>query len=169
MEKLLKLLSDGHFHSGEEMGEQLGISRAAIWKKLKALEELGLTLDSVRGKGYRLGNGIELLNSEAILAGLNDNLASKVELHTCLTTGSTNDLVKELGEIPSGMTRYCLAEHQSGGRGRRGRQWNSPFGSTISLSALWHNDEGMASLGRLEPGCGTGGCEGAGSSGCQRS
>jgi BirA family biotin operon repressor/biotin-[acetyl-CoA-carboxylase] ligase len=146
MEKLLNLLSDGQFHSGEELGEELGISRAAIWKKLKACEELGLALDSVRGKGYRLGNGIELLDRESIQNQLEGDVLSKVALHTCFSIGSTNDQVRALGLSEPGVTRYCLAEHQTGGRGRRGRAWNSPFASTISLSALWQNGEGTASL-----------------------
>ena len=51
MERALELLADGAFHSGEELGSILSISRAAIWKKLKMLEELGLQVDSVKGKG----------------------------------------------------------------------------------------------------------------------
>ncbi len=146
MQKLLELLSDGQFHSGEELGEKLGISRAAIWKKLKSLEELGLTLDSVRGRGYRFGAGIELLNHSHIMSAIEQDLAGKVDLHTTLTTGSTNDWVRELGPLPADKVRYCLAEHQSGGRGRRGRVWKSPLGSAISLSALWNSAEGTASL-----------------------
>ena len=146
MEKLLNLLADGHFHSGEELGESLGISRAAVWKKLKALEELGLTLDSVRGKGYRLGQGIELLDQAKIESGLDKALLNKIKLHTCFSTGSTNDLVKELGDGQSRNMTFCLAEHQTSGRGRRGRTWVSPFGSTISMSANWRISEGTASL-----------------------
>ncbi|MGI9283724.1 MAG: bifunctional biotin--[acetyl-CoA-carboxylase] ligase/biotin operon repressor BirA [Endozoicomonas sp.] len=146
MDKLLGLLADGQFHSGEELGEHLGVSRAAVWKKLKAVEELGLALDSVRGKGYRLGSGIELLDSEKIQACVDADVRTKTDIHTCFTTESTNDLVRSQRPFPAGVTRFCLAEHQSRGRGRRGRVWNSPFGSTVSLSALWQNGEGTASL-----------------------
>ena len=146
MEKLLERLADGRFHSGEELGEALGISRAAIWKKLKALEELGLSLDSVRGRGYRLGSGIELLNPDTIVAGLERDVRHRVKLHTCLSTVSTNDLVREMGESTPDSICFCLAEHQSGGRGRRGRYWSSPFGSTINLSLRWQIGEGMAFL-----------------------
>lgn len=146
MEKLLSLLADGHFHSGEELGEKLGVSRAAVWKKLKSLEEMGLALDSVRGKGYRLGTGIELLDKQQIEQGLEREVRSKVDLHTCFTTGSTNDLVKEFANNTPGGMAFCLAEHQTSGRGRRGRSWASPFGSTISMSMSWRVDEGTASL-----------------------
>ncbi|WP_354011105.1 bifunctional biotin--[acetyl-CoA-carboxylase] ligase/biotin operon repressor BirA [Endozoicomonas lisbonensis] len=146
MEKLLSLLADGHFHSGEELGEVLGISRAAVWKKLKALEGLGLSLDSVRGKGYRLGQGIELLDQARIEAELDRALSKSIKLHTCFSTSSTNDLVKELSDGQPGNLTFCLAEHQTSGRGRRGRTWVSPFGSTISMSANWRISEGTASL-----------------------
>ena len=144
MEKLLALLSDGEFHSGESLGGMLGMTRAAIWKKLKSLEELGLRVDSVRGKGYRLGAGIELLNKNKIEKYIEDDIRSQVAVHTCLKTGSTNDLVRDIA-VP-GKLNFCLAEYQTSGRGRRGRSWVNPFGSTICLSALWAVGEGTASL-----------------------
>ena len=144
MEKLLTLLSDGEFHSGESLGDTLGMTRAAIWKKLKSLEELGLRVDSVRGKGYRLGSGIELLDKNKIEKYLEEDVRSRVAVHTCLKTPSTNDLVREVA-VP-GKLNFCLAEYQTSGRGRRGRGWVNPFGSTICLSALWKVAEGTASL-----------------------
>ncbi len=146
MQQLLTLLSDGQFHSGEALGEALGITRAAVWKKLKNLEELGLQIDSVRGKGYRLSSGIELLSKEAITYCLEDDVKPQVGVHTCLTTTSTNDLVREYAALSQHKYYFCLAEHQSLGRGRRGRVWSAPFGSNICLSMLWKIGEGMASL-----------------------
>ena len=147
MEKLLSLLADRALHSGEEIGEQLGISRAAVWKKIKGLEEFGLQLDSVRGKGYRLASGVELLNSDTICSALDKAVLDSVSLHTCLVTESTNDLVCALAEQSSdNKMPFCTAEHQTHGRGRRGRVWSTPFGGTICLSALWRLGEGTASL-----------------------
>ena len=146
MEKLLTLLADGEFHSGEELGESLGITRAAVWKKVKILEELGLQLNSVRGKGYRLANGVELLNKERINAALKPDVKQRIGLHTCLTTTSTNDLVREVAQGAGHEQYFCLVEHQSQGRGRRGRIWSNPFGSTICMSALWKIGEGTASI-----------------------
>ena len=77
---------------------------------------------------------------------LEANLTKKVALHTCLTTVSTNDLVREQAASDLSKKHFCLAEHQTGGRGRRGRLWHSPFGSTIALSACWKMGEGTASL-----------------------
>lgn len=146
MEKLLALLADGDFHSGEVLGESLGITRAGVWKQLKALEELGLQIDSVRGKGYRLSAGIELLDKSRIEASLLSDVKERIGLHTCLSTISTNDLVREQALLTRHEQYFCLAEHQSGGRGRRGRSWSNPFGSTICLSALWRVHGGMASI-----------------------
>lgn len=177
MEPLLNLLADGGFHSGEALGNALGVSRAAVWKKMKALEELGLQLDSVRGKGYRLHPGIELLDRQVILDGLEPTVKDQVEVDTCLQTTSTMDRVRELsasrgkklsasrgkkrsasrykqlsaaspqsGHMLSDKKVFCVTEYQSCGRGRRGRNWSNPFGSTICLSLRWPFSEGMASL-----------------------
>ena len=63
---LLNRLSDGQFHSGQSLAHELNISRTAICKRVRALEALGLDIYSVRGKGYRLSQPIELLD-EAII------------------------------------------------------------------------------------------------------
>ena len=65
---LLKMMSDGQFHSGEELGRALGVSRAAVWKTLKRLEDDGYPLQRVRGKGYRVPQGASMLDLSAIQA-----------------------------------------------------------------------------------------------------
>lgn len=146
MEKVLELLSDGSFHSGEELGIATGISRAAVWKKLKILAGLGLQIDSVKGKGYRLHPGVELLDKERIVNALEPAVRQSVIVHTCLKTESTNDLVRSLPVASPAIKGVCLAEYQTSGRGRRGRSWHNPFGSTISMSVRWFYRAGMASL-----------------------
>ncbi|WP_461538638.1 bifunctional biotin--[acetyl-CoA-carboxylase] ligase/biotin operon repressor BirA [Spongorhabdus nitratireducens] len=146
MQALLDLLADGFFHSGEELGEKLGISRAAVWKKIKHLEELGLRLDSVRGKGYRLASGIELLDTAKIAAHLKPELVDNVLLHCDPVVRSTNDWVQQCEQENPGRWNICLAECQTSGRGRRGRSWQSPFGSSIYYSMIWHVRQGVASL-----------------------
>ena len=146
MSNLLQLLSDGDFHSGVALGRALGISRSAVWKKLKSLEALGLQLDSVKGKGYRLHPGVELLDQQQIVQDLELQAGESVVVNTCIETISTNDAVREVEVNDSSVCAVCLAEFQSGGRGRRGRAWKNPFGSTISLSVRWPYRAGMASL-----------------------
>lgn len=67
---LMRLLSDGEVHSGEQLGETLGISRAAVWKQLKKLQALGVELDAVKGRGYRLAQPLEPLEGANIVARL---------------------------------------------------------------------------------------------------
>ena len=62
--QLLQLLSDGEYHSGEALGQALGVSRMAVWKQAKALREAGIDLQILHGKGYRLPAGVELLDRE---------------------------------------------------------------------------------------------------------
>lgn len=143
-QQLLEALADGRFHSGEELGAALGLSRAAIWKRLQGLEALGLDIQSVRGKGYRIAGGLEFLDqgflqqSPAGSAGL--------PLTVVMSTGSTNE--DALARVRSGDQGpfAIMAEYQEGGRGRRGRSWVSPPGRNIYLSLAWPFETGAAGL-----------------------
>ena len=64
--KILDILKDGEFHSGEALGEKVGCSRTAVWKHLQKLEALGLLVETTKGTGYRIVGGVELLDGEAI-------------------------------------------------------------------------------------------------------
>lgn len=143
---LIHFLADGRFHSGEELGSRLDISRAAIWKLVQKLAELGLEIDAVRGRGYRLSQAVELMSEESVLQQLDSDsnrLLSGLEI--IFEVDSTNShLMREAGQLASGYASF--AEIQHGGRGRRGRQWISPFGSNLYHSVLWRFDEGSAEL-----------------------
>lgn len=146
--QLVERLSDGAFHSGESLGQALGISRAAIWKQVRVLREMGLPVHAVRGRGYRLSAPLELLDAERIAEeltpGARERLAG-IELHHELD--STNDFLRRNRALPSGTV--CLAERQLRGRGRRGRQWVSPYGTNLYLSLLWRFEQGVEGLGGL--------------------
>jgi BirA family biotin operon repressor/biotin-[acetyl-CoA-carboxylase] ligase len=148
---LLKLLADGRFHSGQQLGRLLAdISRTAVWKQIQALQAQGLDIYSVAGKGYRLAEPLELLEREAILAAMSDaggQLLSELELHAEID--STNrHLMERLGE-GLGHGHACLAERQRAGRGRRGRTWVSPFGRNICLSIYWRFEMEPTALAAL--------------------
>jgi BirA family biotin operon repressor/biotin-[acetyl-CoA-carboxylase] ligase len=143
LRKLLQILSDGNFHSGEELGTQLGVTRAAVWKQLKKLESLNIPLSSVKGKGYRLSDAIQLLD-EAIIK---DNISGRLDcLDVLLNTESTNSYLLDKASDHMGKRYAVLAEKQESGRGRRGRTWVSPFGKNIYLSMLWSFSGGIGSL-----------------------
>lgn len=140
---LLLILADGNFHSGEELGARLGVTRAAVWKQLKKLESLNIPLSSVKGKGYRLSDAIELLDHDEILTKVDGRLDC---LEVLLNTESTNSYLLAKASDHMGKRYAVLAEKQEAGRGRRGRTWVSPFGKNIYLSMLWSFSGGLASL-----------------------
>ncbi|MGL6316160.1 bifunctional biotin--[acetyl-CoA-carboxylase] ligase/biotin operon repressor BirA [Vibrio sp. WXL103] len=134
---ILALLAQGGFHSGEEIGRQLGISRAAVSKHVKGIQEWGVELFSLQGRGYQLAQPMTLLNQERLQAGS----TAPVLLYPVID--STNQyLLERIDDLQPGTA--CVAEYQSQGRGRRGRQWVSPFGANLYLSMYWRLEAGMA-------------------------
>lgn len=138
---LLKLLQDGRFHSGEALGAALGISRSAIWKQLRHLEtELALPIHKVRGRGYCLARPLCLLD-EGALSGCSASSAWPISI--LQSVDSTNaEALRRLGarqEPPF----VVLAERQTAGRGRRGRNWVSPFAENLYYSLMLRIDGGM--------------------------
>lgn len=144
MLKLLNLLKDGRFHSGQALGEALGVSRSAVWKQLQHLEsELNLVIHKVRGRGYQLAAPLALLNSQSI-AEYTHGEAWPLAIHD--TIDSTNaEALRLIGEGRSAPF-VVLAERQSAGRGRRGRQWISPFAENLYYSLVLRVDGGMRQL-----------------------
>ncbi len=112
--KLIALLANGEFHSGEQLGETLGMSRAAINKHIQTLRDWGVDVFTVPGKGYSLPEPIQLLNAEQILGQLDGGSVAVLPV-----IDSTNQyLLDRIGELKSGDA--CVAEYQQAGRGRRG-------------------------------------------------
>jgi BirA family biotin operon repressor/biotin-[acetyl-CoA-carboxylase] ligase len=150
-ESLLRRLADGRFHSGSRLAEQMGVSRAAVCKQVHRLSaELGIPIDAVRGRGYRLARALELLDRESIHGLLTADAQHRLGCLTLLgTTCSTN--AQALAGIPqqSGLAHVWLAEHQTAGRGRRGRPWVSTYGENLYLSLAWRFDLPMAELAGL--------------------
>lgn len=148
---LLELLADGQFHSGQDLANALGLSRAGVWKRLRRLaSDFELSLDAVRGKGYRLQQPLELLDRARIAAGIAPDVSASIDsLSVLRTIDSTNRCA--LDEPPSapGRARIWLAEHQTAGRGRRGRDWVSVYGGNLYLSFGWSFDLPMSRLGGL--------------------
>lgn len=143
LSQILKLLADGQFHSGEQLGEQLGVSRAAVWKQLKKLEELDIPYSSVKGRGYRLTEPVELFEQQQLLNYLTQPLD---RLDILPNIDSTNTYLFQRAGDYMGQRYAVLAEQQTAGKGRRGRHWVSPFGKNIYLSLLVTMHGGIASL-----------------------
>jgi BirA family biotin operon repressor/biotin-[acetyl-CoA-carboxylase] ligase len=135
---LISILADGEFHSGEQLGEQLGMSRAAINKHIQTLRDWGVDVFTVPGKGYSLPDPIQLLDEELIKSQIETGSVAVLPV-----IDSTNQyLLDRLETLYSGDA--CIAEYQQAGRGRRGRQWFSPFGANLYLSMYWRLEQGPA-------------------------
>lgn len=142
---LLRLLADGRLHSGQELAIVLGVSRTAIWKQLAKLEALGLELQSQARKGYCLPGGLDLLEKESIRKGLTPQVNKAIdqfELFELLD--STNAWLMRQKSRPG--ISVCLSECQTAGRGRRGRQWVSPFAHNVYMSLRITVETGFGAL-----------------------
>lgn len=135
---LISILADGEFHSGEQLGTAMGMSRAAINKHIQTVRDWGVDIFTVPGKGYSLPHPIQLLDEATIISMLPAGRVSVLPV-----IDSTNQyLLDRISELSSGDA--CVAEYQQAGRGRRGRKWFSPFGSNLYLSMYWKLDQGPA-------------------------
>jgi BirA family biotin operon repressor/biotin-[acetyl-CoA-carboxylase] ligase len=148
--ELLKLLADGQQHSGSDLAAAIGVTRAAIWKQVQLLRELGIPVAGQAGRGYSLSVALELLDRDVIVSALPAELRPVIDdLQVLWKTESTSDLLLQRGRTDSGSARICLAEYQTGGRGRRGRQWFAAVGSGICISVGWCFSAAPASLSCL--------------------
>lgn len=144
---LIRLLSDGEFHSGEQLGERLGVSRTAVWKQLKKLEAMDIPLEAVKGQGYRLSMPLELLDGSRIVAGLSRKGRQHLaRLFVEETLPSSNEFIRQRFAQGAGHGEGCLVEQQSAGRGRRGRVWTTPWGRALMLSVGWRFETGVVAL-----------------------
>jgi len=160
---LIAALADGAVHSGTDLAQRLACSRTAVWKHLHELKSVGLEIDAHRGTGYRLRKPLELLDEKAILSGLRPRVSAaieRLEIHDNIESTSE----RLLGLPPPQADRFdvVLAEYQAGGRGRRGRQWLSPFGSGLCLSVNWWLERVPAALSALSLAVGVGVCRALG-------
>jgi BirA family biotin operon repressor/biotin-[acetyl-CoA-carboxylase] ligase len=94
---LLQILADGEFHSGEDLGQKLGITRAAVWKRLQCLAAMDIPIQTSRARGYRIVGGMDLLEQERILSCLDPQARGLVGSFLCLAeVPSTNALLRYL-------------------------------------------------------------------------
>lgn len=137
--ELLKSCSEDYL-SGEEIAEQLGLSRAAVWKAVDALRKEGYTVEARTGLGYRLTDAPDALTEKEIRCYLG-NTAFLGENIVCLdSVDSTNTYLKKqsLTGIPEGTV--VTADCQTGGRGRMNRVFQNPAGKMVALSVLLRPD-----------------------------
>ena len=146
---LLILLADGDTHSGDALARRLGVSRASVWKHLRALRAAGLPFEAVAGRGYRLDAAVELLDARRIGAALPRAARARwpqIDVRWRLDSTSSA-LLREVAARPAGTALF--AEWQTAGRGRRGRGWLAPPLLGLTFSLLWRFECGYAALAGL--------------------
>jgi BirA family transcriptional regulator, biotin operon repressor / biotin---[acetyl-CoA-carboxylase] ligase len=149
-QRVFQRLDCREFQSGEALAADLSVTRAAVWKAVEQLRELGVTLDAQSNKGYRLAPGVGALSVERIEPLLSTEVRERIEtLQVEWTLESTN--TRLLASLPpaAGLANVVLTEHQTGGRGRRGRGWIAPPGGAICLSLAWQYADMPADLSAL--------------------
>ena len=126
----------GDWVSGEFLSEELSVSRAAVWKHIRKLREEGYLIHSSPGKGYLLEKASDMLLPEEIREGLTTLILGRKDIHHLRETVSTNTTAKELAANGAAEGTLIVSEMQTGGKGRLGRKWFSPFGEGIYLSFI---------------------------------
>jgi BirA family transcriptional regulator, biotin operon repressor / biotin---[acetyl-CoA-carboxylase] ligase len=141
----LRRLSDGVFHSGQDLATEFQISRASVFNVLKQAESMGLTIHAVRGRGYRVPLPVEWLDEPTVAHHLGKT-SHAFDVRILDSVDSTNNalMAAALNGAADG-TVFC-AEHQQAGKGRRGRQWHAVLGGSLTFSILWRFDKGLQAL-----------------------
>lgn len=138
--EVLALLREGEYISGEEISRALGVSRAAVWKAVRALRAEGVEIDSVPNRGYCLHRSPRL--NAALLQAPPWNVIVLEQ------ADSTNNVAKQLGAQGAPGGTVVVTEHQTGGRGRLGRSFASPPGG-VYLSVLLRPEAELSELMHL--------------------
>ncbi len=135
LKKILQNRED--FINGQDLADQLGISRVGIWNQLEKLRGLGLEFEAVRNRGYRLISEPASL-CEPVLRAWLSIYDVDIALHYHKTVESTNSEATRLLSEQSPTPLVVISEEQTRGRGRRGRNWHSPAEGNLYASFAFH-------------------------------
>ena len=138
--EVLRMLKEADdYVSGQQICEKFQVSRTAVWKVIKQLEDEGYEIEAVRRRGYRLRTEGDVLSAASVESSLNTVWMGKPVLYFD-ETDSTNNVIKRLAEEGGVHGTLAVADAQTGGKGRRGRPWNAPRGVGIWMSLLLRPD-----------------------------
>jgi len=146
--RVLRLLADGDFHSGEVLARALEVSRGSVWNAVRELEAMGLDVYKVHGRGYRAAQPVSLLEPAAIERHLGAQ-AARFALEVRDAVDSTNTLLLERAAAGAPAGAVLAAEWQAAGRGRLGRAWQASVGGALTFSLLWRFAQGAGALSGL--------------------
>ena len=138
--EVLRMLKEADdYVSGQQICEKFQVSRTAVWKVIKQLEDEGYEIEAVRRRGYRLRTEGDVLSAASVESSLNTVWMGKPVVYFD-ETDSTNNVIKRLAEEGGVHGTLAVADAQTGGKGRRGRPWNAPRGVGIWMSLLLRPD-----------------------------
>jgi len=137
--KALREAGDGSV-SGAELSQRLGVSRAAVWARIEELRSLGYEIEASPHLGYRFLSAPDVLHADDLLSRLDDARVIGRDIRVFESTTSTNDVIEKLAHDGVKEGVVVLAESQTRGRGRLGRQWMSPAGKGLWFSVLLRPD-----------------------------
>ncbi|MBZ0104583.1 MAG: biotin--[acetyl-CoA-carboxylase] ligase [Sulfuricella denitrificans] len=145
---VLRQLSSSEFSSGEAIARQLGISRGSVWQALQDLDQYGIQVFRLPGRGYRLAEAVHWLNRDEILAALGCK-ARLIQLEVVETADSSNRILMQKAALGAEHGSCLAVELQTQGRGRRGRTWHTSLGGSLTFSLLWRFNQGASALSGL--------------------
>lgn len=138
--EVLRLLREStEYISGQELCEKFSVSRTAVWKIMKQLKEEGYEIEAVQNRGYRLLTVPDILSKSEIESRLDGGWIGK-QVYFAEEVDSTNTWGKRLAEEGAPHGTLVVADEQTQGRGRRGRSWQSPKGTNISMTLILRPD-----------------------------
>ena len=144
------LLNANDFISGQEISENLGVSRQAVWKSINALKEKGYEIQSVTNRGYRLVSSPDYLNESSLKSLLHNKIIGK-NLIVLDSVDSTNDYLKKLGNEGCENGTVVIAREQTKGKGRLGRTWQSKKDDGIAFSVLLRPNVAPSEVSAITP------------------
>jgi BirA family biotin operon repressor/biotin-[acetyl-CoA-carboxylase] ligase len=141
---------DPRFVSGAALATQFAVTRSAVWKAVGLLREWGTPIEALTNQGYRLALPASPLQADAVRSALQPDVAARLRAGECVgSIASTNEELLARESPPPGHFDFLTAEHQSAGRGRRGRAWLAPPGGAICLSWSWSFEAMARQMGAL--------------------
>jgi len=144
LNNIINILSDGKYHDGTSIGSALNITRSAVWKTIKKLQNYDIPINRTKGRGYIMSEPFIMLDKSEIQCDLRYK-ATVIDILE--STDSTNKYLHQF--YGTSKTRFCLAEYQTNGQGRFGRKWHSPFAQNIYLSCLYSFKKDISELSGL--------------------
>lgn len=145
---ILQRLADGNFHSGEDLARHFSVSRATIYNAVSDARALGVSVFSVRGRGYKLPTPVDLLDRGEILQAIGEQ-RHWFHVEILDTVESTNTYLMQAASDGAAHVTCVAAQMQTSGKGRRGRRWLSQLGGSLTFSLLWRFSCGAAALSGL--------------------